>query len=160
MDNQVIEQFWGKVGFTNDCWYWMGSIEKSGYGIFNLDKKHIRAHRFAYELVIGLIPVDKVLDHTCHNQDKKCKEGLFCLHRRCINPSHLEPTTRLNNSLRGRVAELAALRQLVKTKCPLGHIFSKENTYIRKDRCGRECRACRNIAVKRYTNRRLEASLG
>jgi hypothetical protein len=48
----------------------------------------IRAHRFAYELLVGPIPEGLVIDHLCRN-------------RRCVNPAHLEPVTAEENWRRG-----------------------------------------------------------
>ncbi len=160
MDTKTIERFWEKVGFTNSCWYWIGNIESRGYGIQKIKGRATRAHRISYELNVGPIPPDKELDHVCHNQDEECREGNYCLHRRCVNPDHLEAVTHKENSNRSHIAETAATRQLIKTHCPFGHPFDEKNTYIRKDKVGRECRACRKGAIKRWLNRKMEVSLG
>jgi hypothetical protein len=42
------------------------------------------AHRYAYEWLIGPIPIGLDLDHLCRT-------------RECVNPNHLEPVTRKEN---------------------------------------------------------------
>ncbi|MDE1854663.1 MAG: HNH endonuclease, partial [Thaumarchaeota archaeon] len=70
------ERFWAKVEKTPTCWNWKGG-KLYGYGYFNLDKaRHQRAHRYAYESLVGPIPKDLALDHLCRN-------------RACVNPDHL-----------------------------------------------------------------------
>ena len=39
--------------------------------------------------------------------------------------------------------------------CIRGHLFTKENTYIRKDRNGRNCRICRYESVRKFTQKKL-----
>jgi hypothetical protein len=40
-------------------------------------------------------------------------------------------------------------RHAAKTHCKNGHEFTPENTYIRPDNGGRQCRACNVIQVRR-----------
>lgn len=65
-----------KVAFgSNDCWYWMGSIHRLGYGVF-LCEGESKAHRVSYRLFNGEIPAGMKVMHTC---DTRC----------CVNPAHL-----------------------------------------------------------------------
>ncbi|MFF8250126.1 HNH endonuclease signature motif containing protein [Streptomyces griseus] len=142
------ERFWSKVdkkgpwalrhGAPGRCWVWRASLRPDGYGQFRLDKRTIRAHRLAYELLIGSIPEGLVIDHLCRN-------------RACVNPAHLEPVTLQVNTLRGFGYSAIAAR---KTHCPQGHPYDAKNTY-RRPNGKRFCRACGNAAsAVRYAKRR------
>jgi len=109
------------------CWLWTASTVY-GYGQFkpvSRQRPH-RAHRWAYEYLIGPVPVGLELDHLCRV-------------RRCVRPSHLEPVTTRENLLRG---ETITARNAAVTSCPAGHPYDEKNTY-RWPRTGvRHCRAC------------------
>lgn len=85
------------------CWPWQGSITSLGYGTAPTGHRgrSVLAHRLAYVLAIGVIPPGLVIDHTCHNFDRSCPGGAQCLHRRCVNPAHLEAVTLAENVRRG-----------------------------------------------------------
>ena len=105
-----VERFWAKVdknGPTVEarpdlgpCWVWTGTPLLTGYGQFHVDGKTVRAHRFAYELLVGPIPAKLEPDHLCHTYDPHCPGGWTCPHRMCVNPAHLEPVTRSENGWR------------------------------------------------------------
>lgn len=104
-----------------DCWPWLGSVDAvSGYGVANIPGRRTGAHRAVYELLVGPIPGGLTLDHQCHNRDRFCKGGRSCLHRRCVNPAHLEPVSRGENSRRGRGTPAV---NLTKKRCPKGHEY-------------------------------------
>lgn len=98
------ERFWAKVEkLPNSCWLWMGAVIWTGYGRFRVDKELFYAHRWTYERFVGPIPEGLELDHLCHNLDLGCSAtGRECLHRRCVNPTHLEPVTGAENKRRAR----------------------------------------------------------
>ncbi len=83
----TASRFWPKVDKTGDCWLWTGSLDHRGYGTFYLraDASPAKAHRVAYELVVGAIPEGMQLDHrhTCP--------------KNCVNPTHLRPVTHKQN---------------------------------------------------------------
>ncbi len=131
-------RFWGKVNKDTDsgCWEWLGCCAM-GYGSFWFNGRYMKAHRYAYETLIGEVPIGLELDHLCRN-------------RRCVNPNHMEPVTRGENIRRGLLPDIGRQYQLSKTHCPQGHPYDEQNTYLRPDRNGRDCRICRREAGKRW----------
>lgn len=133
-------RFWAKVDRRgpDECWPWVGGyIDPHGYGRLDLTKRQPKlAHRLAYFLAVGEFTGD--LDHTCHSRDTECAGGPTCLHRRCVNPAHLEPVTRGENVRRG-TARITA--------CPKGHVYDEANTSRRKNG-HRLCRRCARDAMR------------
>lgn len=131
------------------CWHYTGFINASGYGVLDVSRKspQIRAHRAVWEFLVAPIPAGLELDHLCHGQDADCPGGSECLHRRCVNPAHLEPVTSAENTQRGLSAPAMNAR---KTHCSQGHEYTPENTlWIRRknrSRPSRRCRACRDMS--------------
>lgn len=122
----VEDRFWAKVNKTSSCWLWTGSTNAEGYGSFaGAEKRLVKAHRFAFELLIGPIPKRyRDLDHLCRV-------------RNCVNPWRLEPVTHAENQRRMGAAQRSCRRA--------GHDWSDpENVYTRPD--GRRyCAECRRI---------------
>ena len=81
-----VDRFWAKVDRTPGCWLWRGGVTADGYGRFHASAGEVRAHRYAYELVTGPIPVGHTLDHLDD-----------CLNPACVRPDHLEPVTNAEN---------------------------------------------------------------
>lgn len=121
---------------SNGCVLYTGCPTNRGYGQISVDGTQKLAHRAIYELTVGPIPDGMDLDHTCHNRDVSCMGGVDCIHRRCINVDHLEPVTGAENTRRGKGWAVNGL----KTHCPQGHPYDRENTYVYDGR--RYCRAC------------------
>lgn len=143
----IEERFWNKIVKSDTCWIWMGQITDDGYGCAFDKGKEIKAHRLSYELNVGPIPDGLEIDHTCHTC-KNCKGGVTCRHRRCVNPDHLEPVTRVENVRRG--VSFSAVNSR-KTHCKRGHPLCAENVYFYNNGRYRSCRTCAlDKAHKRY----------
>lgn len=138
------DRFWAHVdtGGPGGCWLWTGHVIWSGYGHFSVKSRPVKAHRFAYEMLVGPIPDDLQLDHLCR---------VPC----CVNPAHLEPVTARENTLRSGGTSAVNAR---KTHCIHGHEFTAENTYLYEikasGRVGRGCKACRVESNRRFVARR------
>lgn len=118
----------------------MGGLTAQGYGQMRHKGKVYLAHRLAYEMLRGPIPKDKEIDHLCRE-------------RSCANPWHLEIVPRRENVLRG---ESPMAKHARKTHCIHGHPLTGENLYVRPDNEGRQCRACRQEAMRRFYTRRRQ----
>jgi len=126
-DPSAVARFWAKVDQSDGCWTWTAPLTAAGYGRFWVSGQMVRAHRFAYELLVGPTPEGLVIDHLCRNHA-------------CVNPDHLEPVRDAVNILRG--VSFAAVNAL-KVDCPRGHPLSGPNLYV--DPNGwRKCRECKN----------------
>ena len=95
------DRFWAKVDREgpDGCWLWLGQRNAWGYGHFRRTLVPgtyvaVKAHRLAYELVVGPIPAGLTLDHLCGRPS-------------CVRPDHLEPVTSAEN-LRRRHARRRA----------------------------------------------------
>ena len=129
---------WLKAQKDGECWLWTGGLNKDGYGTLNRHEgREWYAHRETYRIVNGPIPSGTEIDHLCRRPS-------------CVNPSHLEAVSHLENVKRGKIG-LKASRNL----CAKGHVFSPENTYMSPSG-HKNCRACGCESSARYLRRKKE----
>lgn len=143
----IQDRFWSKVRKTADCWFWEGYKTEKGYGIAYDGVRNLGAHRVAYKWERGAIPSNMQLDHTCHTEAVRrgeCKGGNTCVHRSCVNPSHLEPVSGKVNWERGLQVQRTKERAASRTTCHRGHEYNESNTRFTKTKTGilRQCRIC------------------
>lgn len=86
----AVDRFYQKyvVDDETGCWNWTDCLNNKGYGWVywrGPDRmERTLAHRFSWEIHNGLIPDGLIIRHKCDNP-------------KCVNPSHLESGTRLDN---------------------------------------------------------------
>lgn len=135
----VAERFWSKVylhgpmasPYLGPCWT-RGKANR--YGTIQDGTRKVPSHRWLWEHINGPVPDGLVLDHLCRNPS-------------CVNPAHLEPVTKAENTRRGEAAEASRRYWASKTHCPQGHAYDEENTYRSPSGGGRECRTCKREAA-------------
>lgn len=146
------ERFWPKVNkdgpipeYRPDlgpCWIWIAGLTH-GYGVIGKGGRgagQIKAHQFTYRLFVGPVPAGMELDHLCRV-------------RACCNPSHLEPVSHRENTLRGTGN---SARAALATHCPQGHPYDDANTYVVPKSGHRQCRTCRAVQLaKRDAKRKV-----
>lgn len=126
--NTFADIFATRVQKTDTCWLWTGGKNTSGYGQCSVGRGTQVAHRIVYEALVGPIPNGLTLDHLCRV-------------RHCVNPAHMEPVTKGENTRRGKAA---------KTHCNRGHPLSGDNLVplISGYRACKECARLRDLGVK------------
>jgi len=114
-----VEKLYNNVIIIDDCWIWMGSRSKKGYGVFNIKGKQKKAHRISYEFHKGEIP-----------------DGLFVCHRcdtpQCINPDHLFLGTNHDN-----------MQDAMNKGRFIYNVHPSVSSYVKGCRC-EECRKANN----------------
>lgn len=154
----ALERFqkFATIRTPEGCLLWTGYVTTDGYGRFGSGEpgRPKGAHAWSYTHFTGK-DIKGSIDHLCHDP-ATCDGGDQCMHRRCVEPTHLADVTPRENTLR---SNSMAARNARKTSCKRGHPFTEANTFIYKGR--RICRACdreRSAArVKvRSERRRLE----
>lgn len=135
-----------------DCILWPEDhVKPNGYGWLSIKGEVVYAHRF----VMGF--PDGQVGHACHDRAAiagECTGGKTCLHRRCVNPTHLVVQTAGENL---EASPLTLVARKFATHCKRNHEFTPENTIwhrVGRGYFGRKCRACKNLRARgRYTPR-------
>jgi hypothetical protein len=96
---QQFERFVNRDGPVNPktgtpCHLWTGEVNSDGYGVFDLGRVTLLAHRFAYQLAHGLIATGYFVDHD--DPDRGCGVRL------CVNVQHLRVMTPFRTESGGR----------------------------------------------------------
>lgn len=127
------ERFWEKVTEgENGCWLWSGALDRGGYGSFGVHRGPVvRAHRWAYESMVGEIPWGLQLDHLCRT-------------RNCVNPYHCDPATNRVNARRGKS---------LKSECVNGHSLADVEPRLKQGRMVKVCMPCQRDRQAAYRSR-------
>lgn len=80
----LADRFWPRVNKSDGCWEWDRPRPDNGYGQIAVDGRPRYAHRVAWELEHGAIPVGLFVCHRCDNP-------------RCVRPAHLFLGSALDN---------------------------------------------------------------
>lgn len=72
---RLVQHFWKYVAkkTIEECWFWIGTLSKAGYGRILINGKHYFAHRLSF-LLSGRDPNGLVIRHICDNPH-------------CVNPA-------------------------------------------------------------------------
>jgi hypothetical protein len=132
------------IDSESGCLLWTGFLDKDGYGRAWDGSSTRPVHRVVWEMLEGQIPSGMTLDHV---KDRGCR------YRHCASIAHLEVVTNRENVMRGDTIPAA---HAAKTHCDSGHEFTKANTYWYRGK--RECRSCRQVADRRYRQRKRAAA--
>lgn len=115
------------------CWLFTGALSPAGYGVVGVGRRgesgERLAHRISYLHFVGPIPEGCEIDHRCSV-------------RNCLSPDHLHAVTHQENVRLTNERGRAVYWNRAKTHCPRGHEYNEANTYWRKCRRKRLCRAC------------------
>ena len=129
----------------SDCWIFNGALDTDGYGQVHAGSRKggttLRAHRLAWEDANGrLVPTGMRVLHSCDV-------------RACCNPAHLFLGSQQDNVTdmvqKGRFKGRAYLNAH-KTHCSRGHEYTPENTHLRRDGRGRDCKRCNALRGMRH----------
>lgn len=74
---EQITHFWTHIAVKGDdeCWDWLGHINRDGDGIVQLGDTSYLAYRVAWQLTYGHVMLGRRIIHTCANLN-------------CCNPNH------------------------------------------------------------------------
>jgi hypothetical protein len=143
------EKFWSRVSKSNgECWKWTGPTHpKMGHGMLRFGDKTCYAHRVAYALARGGIPVGLCVCHKCDTPS-------------CCNPCHLFIATAAANNRdrhnKGRTKNLLErqAQRRNQTHCKRGHEYTLENTI--RTTTQRMCRTCHTANSREFKRRKRQ----
>ena len=121
--------------FQDSHWIYTGIPNRSGYGQIKYKNKNYAIHRLSAYFYLKL-NINNTKALVCHKREcnKKC----------CWNPAHLyigDHSSNLNDAIESGDTLFSKTNKL-KTHCPKGHEYTKENTQL--DKLGyRKCKQCK-----------------
>lgn len=133
---EMLKKIEKNITLTKGCWNWNLYKDKTGIPIIWANGKSVPAHRFVYEMFVDEIKYQMEIKQTCSN-------------KACINPEHLVQVTRTENIKGTGVGQ----HNKLKTKCPQGHPYNKENTLRIRDNY-RQCLTCKRAFGRKYAAKR------
>lgn len=151
-----MDRFWAKVnktpglGPSGECWEWLGSRTKDGYGRFFVTRTNpVLAHRYSFTEAFGLgLGTEQKCCHKCDNPS-------------CVRPSHLFSGTqqinvqdmikkgrRTNGSIKLRKIWPAGFSRCYKCTqiLPVGRFGPKGTTW---NGISKICRECANMMARK-----------
>lgn len=132
MRNQtLLQSFMSKISICeNGCWHWMASGQRGQLWV-PVRKRSEKPARVSLHLFKEFDLDSSLL--ACHKDD-------ICNDEKCVNPDYLYAGTNSQNQRdayrKGKISSNS-----LKTHCPKGHAYTKENTLLSQGR--RNCRTCR-----------------
>lgn len=130
---------WSETMQSN-CLVWTGYKDAKGYGRMHANGRNgAKTHRVIYEELVRPLVGDETIDH-------------LCFVKACQNVEHMEPVTRVENSIRGAERNPVVLARRAMSECSKGHAFTEANTYVHGGR--RICITCQSETSRRYRERR------
>lgn len=139
-----LQRFIDAIDRTDGCWFWAGTLNELGYGLFYLEGHHHLARRVAFEL-------------WCGSLDEGLRVHASCGERRCVNPEHLELLSHEEICRRDPSRSdprNTSRRSRIRGRCSHGHAMTPENTYVVPSTGQARCRQCNRDRMREHAERR------